>query len=142
MPKQEKLRVKKAYWKYFENSPIVMKIINSRFWKRTQKAVDVCKCGNVGYKSLSKLAVKQANTILDLAHAVAAMEKSRTREKDELVRIRLDAVGRLNEQKETIKSLQDEVKSLEDDWRMCDEACDAKQQEIIALRKEVKDNAN
>ena len=113
MPKKEKLRVKKAYWKYFKNSPTVMKIINSRFWKRTQKAVDVCKCGNVGYKSLSKLAVKQANTILDLAHAVAAMEKSRTREKDELVRIRLDAVERLNNQRDTITSLQQEVADLE-----------------------------
>ena len=42
MPKKEKLRVKKAYWKYFENSPTVMKVINSRFWKRTPKAKDTC----------------------------------------------------------------------------------------------------
>ena len=113
MPKKEKLRVKKAYWKYFENSPTVMKIINSRFWKRTQKAKDVCSCGNVGYKSLSTLVIKQANTILDLGHAITAMEKSRTREKDELVKIRLDAVERLNNQRDTITSLQQEVADLE-----------------------------
>lgn len=113
MPKKEKLRVKKAYWKYFENSPTVMKIINRLFWKRAPKAKDVCSCGNVGYKSLSKLALKQANTILDLGQAITAMEKSRTREKDELVRIRLDAVERLNNQRDTITSLQQEVADLE-----------------------------
>jgi len=135
MPKQEKLRVKKAYWKYFENSPIVMKIINSRFWKRTQKAVDVCKCGNVGYKSLSKLAVKQANTILDLGHAVASMEKSRAAEKAELLRIRLDAVGRLNEQKAEITSLEYQIESKDN------EISDLKDS-ILLKREEVKDNAN
>ena len=113
MPKKEKLRVKKAYWKYFENSPTVMKIINSRFWKRTPKAKDVCSCGNVGYKSLSTLVIKQANTILDLGHAIAAMEKARAKEKDELIRIRLDAVERLNNQRDTITSLQQEVADLE-----------------------------
>ena len=113
MPKKEKLRVKKAYWKYFENSPTVMKIINSRFWKRTPKAKDVCSCGNVGYKSLSTLVIKQANTILDLGHAITAMEKARAKEKDELIRIRLDAVERLNNQRDTITSLQQEVADLE-----------------------------
>ena len=105
MPKKEKLRVKKAYWKYFENSPTVMKIINSRFWKRTPKAKDTCSCGNVGYRSMSTLAIKQANTILDLGHAITAMEKSRAAEKDELVRIRLDAVERLNKQKAEIMNI-------------------------------------
>lgn len=139
MPKKEKLRVKKAYWKYFENSPTVIKIINSRFWKRAPKAKDVCSCGNVGYKSLSTLVIKQANTILDLGHAITAMEKSRATEKAELLRIRLDAVGRLNEQKETIKSLQAEVKSLEDDWNMCDEVCDQKTFKIRELERQLKD---
>ena len=126
MPKKEKLRVKKAYWKYFENSPTVMKIINSRFWKRTPKAKDVCSCGNVGYKSLSTLVIKQANTILDLGQAITAMEKSRTREKDELVRIRLDAVERLNNQRDTITSLQQEVADLELIAKAREEVTDAK----------------
>ena len=126
MPKKEKLRVKKAYWKYFENSPTVMKIINSRFWKLTPKAKDVCSCGNVGYKSLSTLVIKQANTILDLGYAITAMEKSRTREKDELVRIRLDAVERLNNQRDTITSLQQEVADLELIVKAREEVTDAK----------------
>ena len=126
MPKKEKLRVKKAYWKYFENSPTVMKIINSKFWKRTPKAKDVCSCGNVGYKSLSTLVIKQANTILDLGHAITTMEKSRTREKDELVRIRLDAVERLNNQRDTITSLQQEVADLELIAKAREEVTDAK----------------
>ena len=126
MPKKEKLRVKKAFWKYFENSPTVMKIINSRFWKLIPKAKDVCSCGNVGYKSLSTLAVKQANTILDLGHAITTMEKSRTREKDELVRIRLDAVERLNNQRDTITSLQQEVADLELIAKAREEVTDAK----------------
>ena len=126
MPKKEKLRVKKAFWKYFENSPTVMKIINSRFWKLTPKAKDVCSCGNVGYKSLSTLAIKQANTILDLGQAITAMEKSRTREKDELVRIRLDAVERLNNQRDTITSLQQEVADLELIAKAREEVTDAK----------------
>jgi hypothetical protein len=126
MPKKEKLRVKKAYWKYFENSPIVMKIINSRFWKRTPKAKDVCSCGNVGYKSLSKLTLKQANTILDLGQAITAMEKSRTREKDELVRIRPDVVERLYNQRDTITSLQQEVADLELIAKAREEVTDAK----------------
>ena len=127
MPKKEKLRVKKAFWKYFENSPTVMKIINSRFWKLTPKAKDVCSCGNVGYKSLSTLAIKQANTILDLGQAITAMEKSRTREKDELVRIRLDAVERLNNQRDTITSLQQEVADLELIAKAREEVADADQ---------------
>ena len=135
MPKKEKLRVKKAYWKYFENSPTVMKIINSRFWKLTPKAKDVCSCGNVGYKSLSTLAIKQANTILDLGHAITAMEKSRAAEKDELVRIRLDAVDRLNKQKAEITSLEYEIESKDN------EISDLKDS-ILLKREEVKDNAN
>ena len=126
MPKKEKLRVKKAFWKYFENSLTVMKIINSRFWKLTPKAKDVCSCGNVGYKSLSTLVIKQANTILDLGHAITTMEKSRTREKDELVRIRLDAVERLNNQRDTITSLQQEVADLELIVKAREEVTDAK----------------
>ena len=126
MPKKEKLRVKKAFWKYFENSLTVMKIINSRFWKLTPKAKDVCSCGNVGYKSLSTLVIKQANTILDLGYAITAMEKSRTREKDELVRIRLDAVERLNNQRDTITSLQQEVADLELIAKAREEVTDAK----------------
>ncbi len=135
MPKKEKLRVKKAYWKYFENSPTVMKIINSRFWKRTPKAKDTCSCGNVGYKSLSTLAIKQANTILDLGHAITAMEKSRASEKAELLRIRLDAVDRLNKQKAEITSLEYELESKDN------EISDLKDS-ILLKREEVKDNAN
>tara|TARA_X000001388_G_scaffold77182_2_gene76873 strand:- start:1584 stop:2012 length:429 start_codon:yes stop_codon:yes gene_type:complete len=142
MPKKEKLRVKKAYWKYFENSPTVMKIINSRFWKRTPKAKDTCSCGNVGYKSLSTLAIKQANTILDLGHAITAMEKSRAAEKDELVRIRLDAVERLNKQKAEIMKLENELENAEDAIYQKDSEIADLKDSIYLKREEVKNNAN
>jgi len=142
MPKKEKLRVKKAYWKYFENSPTVMKIINSRFWKRTPKAKDTCSCGNVGYKSLSTLAIKQANTILDLGHAITAMEKSRAAEKDELVRIRLDAVERLNKQKAEIMKLENELENAEDAIYQKDSEIADLKDSIYLKREEVNKNAN
>ena len=54
------------------------------------------------------------------------MEKSRTREKDELVRVRLDAVERLNNQRDIITSLQQEVADLELIAKAREEVTDAK----------------
>ena len=119
-----------------------MKIINSRFWKRTPKAKDTCSCGNVGYKSLSTLAIKQANTILDLGHAITAMEKSRAAEKDELVRIRLDAVERLNKQKAEIMKLENELENAEDAIYQKDSEIADLKDSIYLKREEVKNNAN
>ena len=70
------------------------------------------------------------------------MEQNRTEEKQELEHLKKDVATRLTYQKATIKDLQKELKTARDDWRMCDEALDAKQQELNALRKEVKQNAN
>ena len=142
MPKKEKLRVKKAYWKYFENSPTVMKIINSRFWKRTPKAKDTCSCGNGGYRSLSTLVIKQANTILDLGHAITAMEKARAQDKKELVHRTNDAVDRLNKQKATIVSLQYELETAEDAISQKDSEISDLKDSILLKREEVKNNAN
>lgn len=142
MPKKEKLRVKKAYWKYFENSPTVMKIINSRFWKITPKAKDTCSCGNVGYRSLSTLVIKQANTILDLGHAITAMEKARAQDKKELVHRTNDAVDRLNKQKATIVSLQYELETAEDAISQKDSEISDLKDSILLKREEVKNNAN
>ncbi len=125
--KADKLRVKKPYWKYFKKSPTVMKIIERLFWLRPRFAKDKCRCGNVDYKALSTMAVKQANTILDLGKAVLAMEKARARDKLELAHRTNDAVEKLNNQRQTIISLQQEVADLELIAKAREEVADADQ---------------
>ena len=147
-----KLKVKQSYSKSFGHSPTFRKIMEKWFWIKPQtKRVThtTCEHGRVDYKALKVLAVKQANVVEDLGKAILAMEQNRTEEKQELEHIKkerdakyFEAAERLNYQKATIKDLQKEIESLKDDWKMCDEACDAKQQEIFALRKEVKKYAN
>lgn len=142
---KSKLKVKQSYSKSFGHSPTFRKIMEKWFWIKPQRkrvAHATCEHGRVDYKALKVLAIKQANTVQDLGNAILAMEKNRAKEKLELEHVKKDAAERLNNQKATIIELQEEVESLKDDWRMCDEACDAKQQELIALRKEVKKNAN
>jgi hypothetical protein len=128
MNRKEKLRVKKPFHKYFAKSPTVMKIIREVFYKKPPITKNVCEHGRVDYKALKILSIKQANIILDLGKAILTVEKNRDRQ---------------------ILILEQEISSLKHDWRMCDEACDAKQQEIydlkdsILLKREgIKRNAN
>ena len=140
-----KLKVKQSYSKSFGHSPTFRKIMEKWFWIKPQtKRVThaTCEHGRVDYKALKVLAVKQANVVEDLGKAILAMEQNRTEEKQELEHLKKDVATRLTYQKATIKDLQKELKTARDDWRMCDEALDAKQQELDALRKEVKQNAN
>lgn len=125
--KADKLRVKKPYWKYFKKSPTVMKIIKRLFWLRPRFAKNKCEHGRVDYKALSTMAVKQANTILDLGKAVLAMEKARARDKLELAHRTNDAVEKLNRQRETIITLQQEVADLELIAKAREEVADADQ---------------
>jgi len=112
--KTEKLRVKKPYWKYFKDSPTVMKIINRLFWKKPPIAKNKCEHGRVDYKALKILAVKQANTILDLGQAILAIEKTRNKERLELESVRRDAVDRLNNQKQQIEFLREQLEEREE----------------------------
>ena len=111
--KKDKLKVKKPYWKYFKNSPTVMKIIEKLFYKKPPYANSKCEHGRVDYKALATITVKQANTILDLGKAIVVMERARARDKQELAHRTNDAVEKLNNQRQTIISLQQEVADLE-----------------------------
>jgi len=136
--KAEKLRVKQSYSKSFGHSPTFRKIMEKWFWIKPQKkrvANAVCEHGRVDYKALKVLAVKQANLVQDLGHAILAMEKNRTKEKLELENVKKDALERLNNQKATITSLQYEIETKDN------EISDLKDS-IYLKREEVKNNAN
>ena len=136
--KAEKLRVKQSYSKSFGHSPTFRKIMEKWFWIKPQKkrvAHAVCEHGRVDYKALKVLAVKQANLVQDLGHAILAMEKNRTKEKLELENVKKDALERLNNQKATITSLQYEIETKDN------EISDLKDS-IYLKREEVKNNAN
>ena len=136
--KAEKLRVKQSYSKSFGHSPTFRKIMEKWFWIKPQKkrvANAVCEHGRVDYKALKVLAVKQANLVQDLGHAILAMEKNRTKEKLELENVKKDALERLNNQKATITSLQYEIETKDN------EISDLKDS-IYLKREEVNNNAN
>ena len=133
-----KLRVKQSYSKSFGHSPTFRKIMEKWFWIKPQRkrvAYATCEHGRVDYKALKVLAVKQANLVQDLGHAILAMEKNRTKEKLELENVKKDALERLNNQKATITSLQYEIETKDN------EISDLKDS-IYLKREEVKNNAN
>ena len=140
-----KLKVKQSYSKSFGHSPTFRKIMEKWFWIKPQKkrvANAVCEHGRVDYKSLKVLAVKQANLVQDLGHAILAMEKNRTKEKLELENVKKDAVERLNNQKATIMKLENELENADDVIsQKIDEVAELKES-ILLAREEVKNNAN
>ena len=71
------------------------------------------KSNDIIHKALKILAVKQANTILDLGQAILAIEKTRNKERLELESVRRDAVDRLNNQKQQIEFLREQLEERE-----------------------------
>jgi len=142
---KSKLKVKQSYSKSFGHSPIFRKIMEKWFWIKPQTkrvANTTCEHGRVDYKALKVLAVKQANLVQDLGHAILAMEKNRAKEKLELDHVKKDAVERLNNQKVTIMKLENELETAEDAIiQKDDEILDLKNS-IYLKREEVKNNAN
>ena len=88
------------------------------------------------------LAVKQANLVQDLGHAILAMEKNRTKEKLELENVKKDALERLNNQKVTIMRLENELENAEDAITQKDDEIADLKGSIILKREEVNNNAN
>jgi len=127
MSNKEKLRVKKPYLKYFGKSKAMLKVMQRVFYMRPPKPYSKCEHGRVDYKTLRILAVKQANTILDMGKTIMQMENSHNRK---------------------THKLEDKIASLQHDWNMCDEVCDQKTFKIRELerqlmdREEVNINAN
>ena len=142
---KSKLKVKQSYWKSFGHSPTFRKIMEKWFWIKPQRkraAHATCEHGRVDYKALKVLAVKQANVIQDLGNAILASENNRAKEKLELDHVKKDAVERLNNQKATIMSLENELETAEDVISQKDtEILDLKNS-IYLKREEVKNNAN
>ena len=111
--KKDDLKVNKPSMKYIKNSPTVMKIIEKRFYKKPPYANSKCEHGRVDYNALATIPVNQDNTMLDLGKAIVVMERARARDKQELAHRTNDAVEKLNNQRQTIISLQQEVADLE-----------------------------
>jgi len=101
-----------------------------------------CEHGRVDYKALKVLAVKQANLVQDLGHAILAMEKNRAKEKLELEHIKKDAAERLNNQKITIMRLENELETAEDVISQKDSQIDELKDSIYLKREGVNNNAN
>jgi hypothetical protein len=142
---KSKLKVKQSYSKSFGHSPTFRKIMEKWFWIKPQtKRVANTKCehGRVDYKALKVLAVKQANLVQDLGHAILAMEKNRTKEKLELENVKKDALERLNNQKVTIMRLENELENAEDAITQKDDEIADLKGSIILKREEVNNNAN
>ena len=142
---KSKLKVKQSYWESFSHSPTLRKIMEKWFWIKPQSKRDAnttCEHGRVDYKALKVLAVKQANVIQDLGNAILASENNRTKEKLELDHVKKDAVERLNNQKATIMSLENELETAEDAISQKDSQIDELKNSIYLKREEVKNNAN
>jgi hypothetical protein len=140
-----KLKVKQSYSKSFGHSPIFRKIMEKWFWIKPQRkrvAHTACEHGRVDYKSLKVLAVKQANLVQDLGHAILVMEKNRTKEKLELENVKKDALERLNNQKATIMKLENELETAEDAIYQKDSEISDLKDSIYLKREEVNKNAN
>ena len=140
-----KLKVKQSYSKSFGHSPTFRKIMEKWFWIKPQTkrvANTTCEHGRVDYKALKVLAVKQANLVQDLGHAILAMEKNRTKEKLELDNVKKDAFERLNNQKITIMRLENELENAEDAITQKDDEIADLKGSIILKREEVNNNAN
>ena len=142
---KSKLKVKQSYSKSFGHSPTFRKIMEKWFWIKPQTkrvANTTCEHGRVDYKALKVLAVKQANLVQDLGHAILAMEKNRTKEKLELDNVKKDALERLNNQKITIMRLENELENAEDAITQKDDEIADLKGSIILKREEVNNNAN
>ena len=142
---KSKLKVKQSYSKSFGHSPTFRKIMEKWFWIKPQRkrvAHTTCEHGRVDYKALKVLAVKQANVIQDLGNAILASENNRAKEKLELDHVKKDAVERLNNQKATIMSLENELETAEDAISQKDSQIDELKNSIYLKREEVKNNAN
>jgi hypothetical protein len=142
---KSKLKVKQSYSKSFGHSPTFRKVMEKWFWIKPQKkrvAHATCEHGRVDYKALKVLAVKQANLVQDLGHAILAMEKNRTKEKLELENVKKDALERLNNQKVTIMRLENELENAEDAITQKDDEIADLKGSIILKREEVNNNAN
>ena len=142
---KSKLKVKQSYSKSFGHSPTFRKIMEKWFWIKPQikrVANTTCEHGRVDYKALKVLAVKQANLVQDLGHAILAMEKNRTKEKLELENVKKDALERLNNQKVTIMRLENELENAEDAITQKDDEIADLKGSIILKREEVNNNAN
>lgn len=142
---KSKLKVKQSYWKSFGHSPTFRKIMEKWFWIKPQRkrvAHTTCEHGRVDYKALKVLAVKQANVIQDLGNAILASENNRAKEKLELEHVKNDALERLNNQKATIMSLENELETAEDAISQKDSQIDELKNSIYLKREEVKNNAN
>ena len=140
-----KLKVKQSYFKSFGHSPTFRKVMEKWFWIKPQRkrvAYATCEHGRVDYKALKVLAVKQANVIQDLGNAILASEKNRAKEKLELEHVKNDALERLNNQKATIMSLENELETAEDAISQKDSQIDELKNSIYLKREEVKNNAN
>jgi len=142
---KSKLKVKQSYSKSFGHSPTFRKIMEKWFWIKPQTkrvANTTCEHGRVDYKALKVLAVKQANLVQDLGHAILAMEKNRAKEKLELDNVKKDALERLNNQKITIMRLENEIENAEDAITQKDDEIADLKGSIILKREEVNNNAN
>tara|TARA_R110002012_G_scaffold313446_1_gene525051 strand:+ start:277 stop:711 length:435 start_codon:yes stop_codon:yes gene_type:complete len=142
---KSKLKVKQSYSKSFGHSPTFRKIMEKWFWIKPQTkrvANTTCEHGRVDYKALKVLAVKQANLVQDLGHAILAMEKNRAKEKLELDNVKKDALERLNNQKITIMRLENELENAEDAITQKDDEIADLKGSIILKREEVNNNAN
>jgi len=142
---KSKLKVKQSYSKSFGHSPTFRKIMEKWFWIKPQTkrvANTTCEHGRVDYKALKVLAVKQANLVQDLGHAILVMEKNRAKEKLELDNVKKDALERLNNQKITIMRLENELENAEDAITQKDDEIADLKGSIILKREEVNNNAN
>jgi methylthioribose-1-phosphate isomerase len=142
---KSKLKVKQSYFKSFGHSPTFRKVMEKWFWIKPQRkrvAYATCEHGRVDYKALKGLVVKQANVIQDLGNAILASEKNRAKEKLELEHVKNDALERLNNQKATIRSLENELETAEDAISQKDSQIDELKNSIYLKREEVKNNAN